>query len=69
MLCIYRTLNHIDRNALWIDLNAEYINRNTLQRSADVYSFISLIRQILIRAYPRTNIDQCYWLVCSCQSK
>ena len=49
MLCIYRTLNHIDRNALWIDLNAGDINRNASQRSADAYSFINLIRQILIR--------------------
>ena len=43
MLCIYRTLNHIDHNALWIDLNAEDINRNTSQHNADAYvnSFIT----------------------------
>ena len=37
VLCIYRTLNHIDHNALWIDLNAENIDRNASQRNADVY--------------------------------
>ena len=30
LLCIYRALNHIDRNALWIDLNAEDIDRNAM---------------------------------------
>ena len=70
LLCIYRTLNHIDRNALWIDLNAEDIHRNASQHSADAYtySFINLIRQILIRVCFRTNKDQCYWSVYSCQS-
>ena len=37
MLYIYRTLNHIDCNALWIDLNAENIDRNASQCNADVY--------------------------------
>ena len=38
VLCIYRALNHIDRNTLWINLNAGDINRNTSQCSADVYT-------------------------------
>ena len=37
MLCIYQTLNHINYNALWIDHNAENINRNASQRNADAY--------------------------------
>ena len=37
MLYIYRTLNHINCNALWIDLNVENIDRNASQCNADAY--------------------------------
>ena len=30
MLCIYVTLNHIDHNALWINLNVGDIDRNAV---------------------------------------
>ena len=30
LLCNYQTLNHINHNALWIDLNAEDIDHNAV---------------------------------------
>ena len=33
VLCIYQTLNHINRNALWIDLNTGDIDRNAVLMS------------------------------------
>ena len=48
MLCIYLTLNHIDRDAIWIGCNVANIYRDALRRiidqlrRIDVNSFISV---------------------------